>query len=81
MSSALIPLLSPVLPFFESVDGRLQLFSREFWSFFRLFHIGTLIFFVVFSLIFVGFQLCFFILFIIMQFAVEFSKDIDNSFS
>ena len=48
-------------------------------NFFRLFHIGTMISVVVLSLIFVGFQLCFIILVIIIQFAVEFSKDIDNS--
>ena len=31
--------------FFESVDGSLQLFNREFWNFSRFLHIGTLIFF------------------------------------
>ena len=50
-------------------------------SFFRLVNASTLITFIVFSLILVGFQICFLILFIIMQFAVEFPKDIGNSFS
>ena len=79
MSSALIPLLSADLPFFP-FDGSLQLFGRDLWNF-RLFYIGTLIFYVVFGLIFVGFHLCFIILIVIIQLAVEFSKDVSNSFS
>ena len=47
MSSALIPLLSADLPFFESVDCSLQLFSRDFWNFFHFFRVGA---FVVFQL-------------------------------
>ena len=84
VSSALIPLLSPVLPFFfESVDGSLQFFSREFWNFVRLFHVGSLIdLLCCFQSHFLSdsssVSSC---LFIIIQFAVEFSKDIGNSFS
>ena len=54
MSSAMIPLLTADLLFFESVVGSLQLFSRDFWNFFRLFHIGTLMFHVGFGLFLVA---------------------------
>ena len=49
MSSALIPLLSPAFPFFESVNGSLHLFYHELWNFFRLFHTGILIYFYLFQ--------------------------------
>ena len=71
MSAALIPLLSADLPFFESVDCSLQLFSRDFLNFFHLFRIGALIFYVVFSLIFVVFQLSIIKLIVVVQFAAE----------
>ena len=59
----------------------LQLFSRDFWNFFHLFRIGASVFYVVFSLVFVVFRLSIIILIVLVQLAVEFSKDIGNSFS
>ena len=54
---------------------------RELWNFFRLFRIGTLISSVIFHLVLVDFQFFFFTLVVCIQVAIEFPKNIDDSFS
>ena len=97
ISSALIPLMSPDIPFFEAVNGSLHFLFCEFrdaFTFLLCFLVFSSFLVCFFVRFFTGFQLCvvrrlhltvsasiLVLLHIRVQFAVEFPEDIGNAFS
>ena len=80
-SSALIPLLSADLPFFEFVDCSSQLFCRDLWDSRHL--ISVVVMHTDAALIFTlsGFWFRLFLFIVDVYFFVEFAQDIGNPFS